>query len=180
MLCLGLGIGNQSGGPVMNKILVGLSIVAFIFGLASCSTTTTNNQGWQRKTTAMNDQGENVYQPNQAMNNGSPAPTMTGNAAPTNTGNTRLAGNLENSMDQYDRDKVAHALDKKIGKSTEWTNSSTGITYTVMPTQRLTLNGNRFCRKYRVTSMKNEAQREVAGVACVSETDGSWQVISQS
>ncbi len=90
-----------------------------------------------------------------------------------------VGGDLSRSMDQYDKEKLSHALDNKIGKPTQWVNENTGIHYLVMPTQKLVLNGNPYCRKYKVISSKNGSQRELNGTACVSAEDSSWQVVNQ-
>ncbi|RDI43352.1 RT0821/Lpp0805 family surface protein [Aquicella lusitana] len=88
-----------------------------------------------------------------------------------------VGGSLETAMDVLDKTKMTRALDKPLGKSTEWENVSTGIRYTVVPTQKLTLNGNPFCRKYTITAAKGEKKRELQGTACVGD-DGNWKAVS--
>lgn len=95
-----------------------------------------------------------------------------GQAAPETVG-----GNMRTAMDSVDRTKLSHALDSPPGKSTRWTNEVTGINYTVTPTQKLSINGNPYCRKYTVIASKGGKTREIRGTACVT-ADGSWQSVS--
>lgn len=91
---------------------------------------------------------------------------------------TALGGSIENSMDKYDKEKVSHALDKPVGKTTEWVNESTGITYTVTPMKKLTYNGNPYCRQYKIISSRNDKNNEMTGTACVSSKDSTWRLVS--
>ena|SRR3990167_671353 len=84
-----------------------------------------------------------------------------------------VGGNLANAMDTADKKKLAHALDKPVGKSTQWKNEQTGIAYTAIPTRKLTLNNNPFCRAYSVTATRSESTRQINGTACVGR-DGGW------
>lgn len=81
------------------------------------------------------------------------------------------------SMDSEDRNKMSHALDKGLGKSTEWVSARTGIKYTVVPVQKVTYQNNSFCRKYNVTVSKNASSQTYSGTACVSATDSNWKVV---
>jgi surface antigen len=94
------------------------------------------------------------------------------------SGNTEVGGQLAASMDDSDKNKMFHALDKGLGKSTEWTSPHSGISYSVVPTGKLTVNGNPYCRNYQVTGRKNNQGQTVTGTACVSPTDSSWQVVN--
>lgn len=89
------------------------------------------------------------------------------------TSNAPVGGSAENSMDEIDKSKLSRALDGGLGKATSWENANTGTTYTVVPTAKLTIGGNPFCRKYTVTKEKGTNKNEVNGTACVS-TDGAW------
>jgi surface antigen len=89
------------------------------------------------------------------------------------TSNAPVAGSAQHSMDSFDRTKLYRALDGGIGKATSWVNANTGITYTVVPTEKLSIGGNPFCRKYTVSSEKGASKNEINGTACVS-TDGAW------
>jgi surface antigen len=76
-------------------------------------------------------------------------------------------------MDDLDRSKLYHALDAGIGKASSWDNVATGTEYTVVPIQKLTVNGNPYCRKYSITSVRSGNSHQTTGTACVS-TDGGW------
>lgn len=91
---------------------------------------------------------------------------------------TAIGGNIERSMDANDKEKLSRALDKSLGKSTEWINGSTNIAYTVTPTRKLAYNGNPYCRQYTLVSVANDIKNEINGTACVSSTDSTWRVIS--
>jgi len=90
---------------------------------------------------------------------------------------TTLAGDIQVVMSKEDKSKLSHALDKALGKSTEWTNELTHISYTVVPTKKVMVNDNHFCRKYTITATKNESSKEISGTACVSE-DGEWHEVT--
>lgn len=81
------------------------------------------------------------------------------------------------SMDSEDRNKMSHALDKGLGKSTEWVSLRTGIKYSVIPIQKITYQNNPFCRKYNVTVSRNASSQTYSGTACVSATDNNWKVV---
>jgi surface antigen len=81
------------------------------------------------------------------------------------------------SMDAGDRDKMNHALDKGLGKATDWVNPKTGIHYSVVPVAKMTYQNNPFCRKYSVTVTRQAMSRELTGTACVSATDSGWHVV---
>jgi surface antigen len=89
-----------------------------------------------------------------------------------------VGGNIAMAMDENDKSKMAHALDKPLGKATQWANGRTGVHYTVVPNKKLVLNGNPFCRQFTVISIRNDAKNEIKKTACVSATDSSWQVIN--
>lgn len=97
--------------------------------------------------------------------------TVGGLTAPTNA-----APVSERSMDEIDRNKLSHALDAGIGKATSWVNTATGARYTVVPTQKVSVGGNPFCRKYKIATERNGSSKEVEGTACVA-TDGAWHPV---
>ncbi len=106
--------------------------------------------------------------------------TNTGNVVPVSTvqeSNQPLGGGVAQSMDTIDKSKLSHALDSPLGKSTQWSNGNTGINYTVVPTQKVTISGNSLCRRYNATAVKGDKTRQMNGVACIS-TDGNWHSIS--
>lgn len=79
------------------------------------------------------------------------------------------------SMDSSDKSKLSHALDNPLGKSTTWTNENSGITYTVVPTKKVTISGNPFCREYTLTENRSGRTRESYGTACVDTKSSKWQ-----
>lgn len=87
-----------------------------------------------------------------------------------------VGGSLSNSMDEFDKTKMFHALDKPLGKASEWTNQSTNIHYTVVPTEKVEINGNPFCRRYNVTAQRGGNSRQFSGTACVG-ADSNWQTV---
>lgn len=87
-----------------------------------------------------------------------------------------VGGNVGSSMDSIDKSKLSHALDKPLGKSTNWANGNTGTNYTVVPMRKVTVNGNSFCRQYQVTVSHGEQQRNINGTACVG-SDGQWRSV---
>ena len=106
--------------------------------------------------------------------------TNTGSSVPVATvseSNQPLGGEGARSMDGLDKSKLSHALDSPLGKATHWENANTGINYTVIPTQKVTVNGNSLCRKYQVTLEKGDKSRQINGTACIS-TDGNWHPVS--
>lgn len=90
---------------------------------------------------------------------------------------TVVSGDVGGRMDAIDRSKLSHALDRPIGKATSWTNANTGVTYTVVPVRKVTVNGNSFCRQYEVRASRGESQKNLDGTACVA-SDGQWQSVS--
>jgi surface antigen len=89
-----------------------------------------------------------------------------------------IGGSIEKSMDSTDKEKVSHALDKPLGKSTDWTNAATGTSYTVTPIKKLAIDGNPYCRQYKIEATVNDDHQEVTGTACVSASDSSWRLVS--
>lgn len=80
-------------------------------------------------------------------------------------------------MDENDRSKLFHALDKAPGKSTHWVNANTGTTYTVTPIKAVTIDGNSTCRKYNIEAVANGNTRNTSGTACVGD-DSAWHFVS--
>jgi surface antigen len=80
------------------------------------------------------------------------------------------------SMSTSDKLKMSRALDAGIGKSTTWKNSATGISYTVVPSRKVVIQNNPFCREYQVTMTKNQSQQALRGTACITD-DGNWHTI---
>ena len=112
----------------------------------------------------------NMSKSNQTAAAGSSNQITELSGAPVRSG--PVAGS-DGAMDELDKSKLYHALDGGIGKSTSWDNVATGTEYTVVPTEKVTLSGNPYCRKYTVTSVRNNNSRQITGTACVS-SDGAW------
>lgn len=134
----------------MQKALMKCVIVVMIAGLAACSSITAN-----KSNTPVTPE----------------TPAMKTQAALEATKGPAVG---EKSMDVVDKSKLSHALDKPLGKSTQWTNGNTGISYTVTPTEKVTINGNSFCRKYKIVANKGKHSQEFDGTACVG-ADSNWK-----
>lgn len=93
------------------------------------------------------------------------------------SGNEWLGGTAGRAMDKNDQTALSHALDKAPGKSTHWTNKLNGTDYTVVPTRKITINGNPYCREYHVTITSGSNTRERTGTACVGQ-DSNWQEVN--
>jgi len=89
-----------------------------------------------------------------------------------------VASDIEKSMDENDKFKMSHALDKSLGKPTHWMNDHTKISYTVTPVKKLSMNGNKICRKYTIMSVRGTNKNETIGTACVSAEDSNWQIVN--
>lgn len=90
-----------------------------------------------------------------------------------NTKDPLIGGATERSMDANDKIKMSKALDKSPGKSTEWTNDRTGITYSVTPIKKVVINNNPFCREYETMITRRGSTNSVHGTACIGD-DGNW------
>lgn len=95
----------------------------------------------------------------------------------TDAGTTNAA--VGGGMSASDQGKLSHALDAPLGQPTTWVSETNGTTYTVVPTAKVNINGNPYCRKYNVKSEKGSQSNAYTGTACVS-ADSSWKVASQS
>ncbi|MBA3660394.1 MAG: hypothetical protein H0W64_01570 [Gammaproteobacteria bacterium] len=114
-----------------------------------------------------------VAQPN---NSTPPVNNIDSPPPPVMASQGEMGGNLSRAMDSIDKSKLSHALDKPVGKSSQWTNDSTGTKYTVIPVEKVTIEGNSYCRRYRTTAQRNGNANESVGVACVG-ADGNWQQV---
>lgn len=138
----------------MKKVLVQFALLLATFSLTACSNNSFFGGSSGTQTQAMADTNKQV---------------ASGEA---------VGGHISLSMDENDKSKLSHALDKPLGKSTQWTNQNTGTMYTVVPTEKLTVNGNPFCRKYTVTASKGDKSRETNGTACVAPASSNWESVS--
>lgn len=99
-----------------------------------------------------------------------------GKSMQTASNSSEDVGIARAGMDEADRSKLSHALDKAPGKSTHWTNANTNVAYTVTPIRAVTINGNPNCRKYSIVSVSNGASHESMGTACVGN-DSAWKAV---
>lgn len=79
-------------------------------------------------------------------------------------------------MSGADRAKLAHALDSPPGKTSNWINTNSGVSYSVTPIRKVTINNNHLCRVYTSTAMRNGQKQEITGTACIGD-DGAWHKI---
>jgi surface antigen len=143
----------------MNKsILVLACMLVFGASLTACSTFTTNKSS-------------NTM----AMSPSQPQSQPTGLPDASTMGSEEIAGKYEQSMDELDKSKLSRALDAGLGKETKWANASTGLSYTVVPIRKVSINGNAFCRQYSITVEKNDKSNTLSGTACVA-SDGAWHI----
>lgn len=150
----------------MKKVLLSVTLLLSSAGLVSCAT-------WDQYTGWGSARSDRVYGENLPRTAPRPPETMVASSSPT--GERGVSGSI-GGMDTNDRTKLSHSLDKTPGKSTQWVNESTGVSYTVVPTRKVTINGNPYCRAYSLTASKGGKSRTIEGTACVS-TDGSWQAM---
>ena len=87
-----------------------------------------------------------------------------------------IGNKLGQSMDEADEMKMNSTFENNsIGQPAYWQNQKTGASYTVTPTQNVTINGNQYCREYRSVAVVAGKRQQVYGTAC-RQPDGSWQV----
>jgi surface antigen len=99
-------------------------------------------------------------------------PTTTTDAGTTSTP-------VGNGMSASDQNKLSHALDAPLGQPTSWVSESNGTSYTVVPTTKVTINGNPYCRKYNVKAERAGRSSAYTSTACVS-SDSSWKVATET
>jgi len=146
----------------MDKTLTKLSVLMMCAGLAACASYSSYEASQTpANTSSVTTKKTNVATRDMAAN----TPRMSGGS---------VGGHLRREMDESDRSKLSHALDKSPGKVTHWVNQNSNTSYTVVSTRVLTINGNSHCRKYNVTAETSGHTEKSSGTACV-DTDGSWK-----
>jgi surface antigen len=91
-----------------------------------------------------------------------------------------IGGAIGKNMDDTDRMKMNQTLETNpTGKPAYWTNSSTGNSYTVVPTHNVTVDGNQYCREYRTTANIAGKRQQMYGTAC-RQPDGTWKMVSDN
>lgn len=145
----------------MEKSFIRLAVVMACAGLSACTSYTGTDTSYNSSSTGTTQQmAQNKNQNDMSQGQG------TENLA-------SIGGSVRGSMDSMDASKMSHALDKSPGKSTKWTNTNSGTTYTVTPTQAVTVGGNHFCRTYNVKAETTTGGMQTSsGTACVVK--GSW------
>lgn len=87
-----------------------------------------------------------------------------------------IGNKLGQNMDETDKLKMNKTFENnQVGQPAYWQNNRTGASYTVTPTQNVTVDGNQYCREYRSTAVVAGKKQQVYGTAC-RQPDGSWQV----
>ncbi|MCD6040187.1 MAG: hypothetical protein K0S27_1587 [Gammaproteobacteria bacterium] len=87
-----------------------------------------------------------------------------------------IGNKLGQNMDETDKLKMTQTLETNaVGQPAYWKNNKTGTSYTVTPTQNVTVHGNRYCREYHTNAVVAGKQQQVYGTAC-RQADGSWEI----
>lgn len=88
-----------------------------------------------------------------------------------------IGSQVGHEMDEADRACVGHALELAQDKrGVSWTNSRTGVNYSVMPLSVVEVSG-RNCRRFSTRVGYGGQQEFIKGTACRGE-GGVWQVVS--
>jgi len=91
-----------------------------------------------------------------------------------------IGGAIGKNMDDTDRLKMSHALESNpTGQPAYWQNQNTGDSYTVVPTQNVTVDGNPYCREYHTTAVIAGKKQQMYGTAC-RQQDGTWKMVSSN
>ncbi len=149
----------------MKRTLINLTLLATI-GLVGCSTNTRNENTALGAVTGAAVGGVGV-----GVLGGNPVAIGAGIV-----GGALIGGFIGHSMDSTDYTTSYSAMQNNASnKTTSWTNSKTGVTYTMTPTSGLyTVNGNPNCRDFHFTATtKNGKMRSHNGTACLMQ-DGNW------
>jgi len=153
------------------SVILALSAVC----LAACSTMTTSKESVQNNpaTTVTANSPETFGTP--AIQDTSAEAIA---ASDSGIGGTMIGGAVEQAMDEADKTKMLHAMDKAPGKSTHWVNERTNIEYTVTPTKKVYVQDKRYCRQYQMIAINaNDKEQSVEGVACIA-SDGNWHILT--
>lgn len=157
----------------MQKAFVKLLFILISVSLSACSTSPDNS--------AVQTSQINKMQQASAGANASTPPDQNTihdlKLAKANVNAALIGGSIEKTMDADDKVKMSRALDKAPGKTSEWENGRTGITYAVTPIKKVVMQDNPICREYRTIASKGGQNREMTGVACVA-ADGNWHTVN--
>lgn len=163
----------------MKKVPV-IVLIGIIIGVTGCATTTSPKVVVTQPTTQANlatvaeSSDNDSVGPTSMQQEITPALPSTSDAG---IGGTSIGGAVEQSMDEADKSKMLHAMDKAPGKSTHWVNAHTQIKYTVIPTKKVRIADKNYCRQYQITAMNaNDREQTIQGVACIA-SDGNWHTL---
>jgi len=101
------------------------------------------------------------------------SPETMGSVEGLSAGSGAIGGSLQRSMDENDKSKASKGLDGAVGKEVRWTNAMSQTTYVMIPTEKVTINQNPYCRKYRMQRIVHDNTQEMNGTACIG-SDGNW------
>lgn len=114
------------------------------------------------------------------MTSNQPLATSTNDMSPMPTpvaSSGQLGGQLASGMDSMDRSHLSHGLDGPVGRATQWISTRSGVQYTLIPTQKFTMNGNSFCRQYTLTATRGTQSHTISGSACVDQ-NSNWESVA--
>lgn len=153
----------------MKTLLVNLVLITSI-GLVGCSTNTRN-------------ENTGVGAVAGAAVGGVGAGLLGGNPVAIGAsiiGGALIGGFIGNSMDSTDNTTGNTVIrSNTTNQTTEWTNSRTGVVYTMTPTSsRFASRGYADCRNFHFTASSNGRTRSSDGVACLMN-DGRYHSISR-
>jgi surface antigen len=153
----------------MKTVLSRLVMLAAIVTIAGCSSHSNNQSSFSQSLS-------NMFQSSTASQSTTTAATapIAGPAADSDTPAIAMGGSMRAAMDNVDKSKLSHAMDKSPGKSTHWVNSANGTKYTVTPVRAVSVNGNHYCRQYSLSAERSGKTRTTTGVACVGD-DTNWK-----
>ena len=89
-----------------------------------------------------------------------------------------IGGNIGENMDEVNRLKMAHALEKnKINQLSAWKDPDSKREYHMTPTSTYTNSSNQVCRAYSMQVLIEGKWQTATGTACRGK-DGHWVVAS--
>lgn len=156
----------------MHKMIAKLSLWVLAVLLSGCSSLGTSNVQQTSTTQPSVPVQSNIDGTTIDKNTGQPVALGAG----MSSGGSLVSGSVEKIMTDEDKIKLSRALDGAPGKTTTWENFSTGYTYAVTPTKKITVDKNPFCREYSLMVTRSGSQRDSSGRACIT-ADGNWHTI---
>ncbi len=87
-----------------------------------------------------------------------------------------IGNSIGKRMDAVDRMRMQQILESgQDGRSQQWTNPNTQVSYTVEPVRTYTVASGTPCREYNTTAFIGGKKERVYGKAC-RQADGSWHI----